>query len=171
MQSTTLDYFTLLWLRYVLSAESASRHVPRTFTSYGNLLEDPVTVLRKAATILEVSWPKMALPTVEKAIRASISPAYRHHKIAQKNLPSDHRCVYSAQRVFEIFKRWVRKEIHPSDTAELDNIKGIVDDVTSVLTDVIKDREAYISGLHQTLSWRITEPLRFVRRFQRKLMS
>ena len=51
-------FLLLHWLRYVLSAEASSRNIPRTFTRYNDLLDNPLTVLWESADALDVTWPR-----------------------------------------------------------------------------------------------------------------
>ena len=128
-----LMHLLLRWLRYALDAEAASRHVPRAFTRYEDLVEDPSAVLGQAAAALDVSWPKMSSPKTGEEIRAFLSPAHRHHEFTHDDLRSAPRCSQSVRRVFDILDRWADGDVRTEDTSELDRIKAIVDDVTAVL--------------------------------------
>ena len=72
----TLNYLTFLWLRYVLDAEVNSRSIPRTFTRYSDLLEDPLTLLDKAAVALDVSLPRISMLWRRRTISAHPSPLH-----------------------------------------------------------------------------------------------
>ena len=163
-------YLLLLWLRYVLTAEASSRNIPRTFTRYNDLRDNPLTVLRESADALDVSWPRISSPTVEKDICHSLSPTYRHYRATQEDLCTDAQCRQSIKLVFDIFNRWTQGDVRPSDAAELDRVKEIVDEVTSALVDVVSDRDAKIRAIRNTLSWRLTAPLRSAKALQKRIM-
>ena len=171
----TLNNLTFLWLRYVLDAEAYSRFVPRTFTRYSDLLEDPLTLLDKAAVALDVSLPRVSVLEAQNDIRAALSSSYRHHSVTKETLRSDPRCSRSTRQVYEILDRWVDTEIHPADTAELNRVKAIVDDATSSLVNLIaREKEngrENIAKFRNSRSWRVTAPLRVVSRAWKTIIS
>ena len=154
-------FLFLLWLRHVLDAEAASRHVQRAFTRYGDLLEDPSAVLGRAATTLGVCWPRISLPETENEIRAALSPDHRSHELSHNDLRSDPQCSQSVRRVFEILDRWADGDVRPEDMAELDRIKANIDEVTTPLAEGTIHREkTFTASFLNSSSWRITAPLR-----------
>ena len=157
-------FLFLLWLRHVLEAEAASRHVPRVFVRYDDLLEDPLAVLGRTATALGVSWPSISLPETENEIRAVLSPDHRSHELTRDDLSADPHCTQSVWRVFEILDRWADGDVRPEDTMELDRIKAMIDEVTTPLAEATIDREERLSAsFRNSSSWRITAPLRATR--------
>ena len=164
----SVNSLLLHWLRHVLDAEAASRHVPRVFTRYRDLIENPSAVLSQTATSLDVSWPKMSSPKTGEELRAFLSRTHRHHEFTHDDLRSDPLCTRSVRRVFEIFDRWADGDVRTEDSAELDRIKTIVDEVTAALADAIIATEA---PFRNSSSWRITAPLRAIIRLQRRFMA
>ena len=53
-------YGELLWLRYVLDSEAATRHRPRAFVSYANVLADWAAEAARLADTLHLTWPHPA---------------------------------------------------------------------------------------------------------------
>ena len=68
----------ILWLRYVLEAEAASRMVPRSVVSYAELLADPVMSVTTALAHLGVKIPRQSTD-VQRAIADFVDSADRHH--------------------------------------------------------------------------------------------
>ena len=161
-------FLFLLWLRHVLEAEAASRHVPRAFTRYGDLLENPSATLGRAAAVLDVSWPRTSLSETESEFRAALSPAHRSHELTRDDLRSDPHCTQSVWRVFEILDRWTDGDVRPEDMAELDRIKAIVDEVTKVLAEAEKRLS---SSFRNSSSWRITAPLRTAKHLLERVLG
>ena len=161
-------FLLLLWLRHVLEAEAASRHVLRAFTRYGDLLENPSAVLGRAAAVLDVSWPRTSLSETESEFRAALSPAHRSHELTRDDLRSDPHCTQSVWRVFAILDRWTDGDVRPEDMAELDRIKAIVDEVTKVLAAATINREERIRN---SSSWRITAPLRTAKHLLERVLG
>jgi len=70
----------MLWLRYLLDAERASRDLPRYFLTYDSLLADPVISLERLASALHFSWHRP--PSAAAAdLAAFLSPELRHHQV------------------------------------------------------------------------------------------
>ena len=57
----------LLWLRYMLDAENASRHLPRAVVTYDGLLADWSSTTSRLQLELGVSWPRHG-PLIDLAI-------------------------------------------------------------------------------------------------------
>lgn len=79
----------ILWLRYVLEAEAASRMVPRSVVSYAELLADPVKSVTTALAHLGVEIPHLSAD-VQRTIADFVDSADRHHSyIENKNGSTD----------------------------------------------------------------------------------
>ena len=68
-------YGELLWLRYVLDAEAATRGECRTFVSYEQVLQSPWTTADRVGERLEVTWPRQDRPTdpfVDSSLKRSV---------------------------------------------------------------------------------------------------
>jgi hypothetical protein len=80
-----IDRGGLLWLHYVLAAESATRGQPRVFLRYDDLLDDWRAEAARMAQTLNIDWPGLT-PAVEIEIDAFLKPARRHHAAAERDL-------------------------------------------------------------------------------------
>lgn len=58
-EAISIDHSTLLWLRYVLDAERASRNFARVFVEYDVLARDWRGEVEKMSRRLGLSWPKL----------------------------------------------------------------------------------------------------------------
>ncbi|MDH4656146.1 MULTISPECIES: hypothetical protein [unclassified Pseudomonas] len=63
---TTIEQGVALWLEHVINAERFTRNVPRVFTHYQDLLDDPAAMLQRIAKGLDIEWPSPADETAEK---------------------------------------------------------------------------------------------------------
>jgi len=70
--------FLLLWLRYMLAAERASRFLPRCFISYPALLADWQHEMARIGTALGITWPQ-----APKNVDQFLAPDLRHHHMAE----------------------------------------------------------------------------------------
>ncbi|QEY65417.1 hypothetical protein FXN65_26410 [Metapseudomonas lalkuanensis] len=76
----TIEQGVALWLEHVINAERFTRNVPRVFTHYQDLLDDPAAMLQRIAKGLKIEWPSPADETaakldkfVEKNLRHQLS--------------------------------------------------------------------------------------------------
>ena len=69
----------LLWLQHMLAAEKASRGSHRTFLTYSELLNDPLSAFKKIAFDLRLNWPK-PIESVQAGLRSFLAPELRHHQ-------------------------------------------------------------------------------------------
>ena len=152
-----LNHLLLSWLGHVLNAEASSRHVPRAFTRYGDLLADPSAALERAAVALDVSWPRIPSPKTEGELRAFLSTAHRHHEFTRDALLSDPRYPKSVGRAFEILDRWADGDARPADMPELDGIREAGDEAAAAVADAVAVAE---TPFRNSRSWRVTAPLR-----------
>ena len=75
----------LIWLRYVLDAEQATRNLPRAFCAYETLLSDWRGTLDQIARHAGLVWPRRSLDS-ELEIDGFLSAEVRHHTIAPHEL-------------------------------------------------------------------------------------
>src|SRR4051812_17161745 len=75
----------LLWLRYVLDAERATRGQPRTIVAYEDLLQDWRAVVGRTATELGLAWPRHSHGSA-LVIDRFLSQAHRHHAFTGSDL-------------------------------------------------------------------------------------
>jgi hypothetical protein len=68
----------LMWLRHVLDAELATRHITRSFVSYRDLLNDWKAVANRMSAELQVTWPSQSAAT-ETAVSGFLRPDLCHH--------------------------------------------------------------------------------------------
>lgn len=69
----------MLWADHNLSAEEASRQLPRVFLDYAALLDDPVASLTRLGEGLELSWP-VAPAAAAGDLAEFLSPKLRRHR-------------------------------------------------------------------------------------------
>lgn len=78
----------LLWLRHVLDAEAASRHLTRVIVSYENLLGDWKSTYLRISENLELK-SVLAIEKIEPDVEEFLSPQYRHHSYSSKKIALD----------------------------------------------------------------------------------
>ncbi len=75
----------LLWLRHVLDAEQASRHLPRAFCSYEELLLDWRRLMDRIGRQASLVWSRLSVDT-ELEITEFLSAEVRHQVVSDQDL-------------------------------------------------------------------------------------
>ncbi|WP_271409659.1 hypothetical protein [Pseudomonas sp. Q1-7] len=96
---TTIEQGVALWVEHVIHAERFTRGIPRVFTHYQDLLDDPIATLEKISRELEIEWPGSAEDLAEK-LQVFLEGSLRHQVSAGdqsfKELPEIVSRIYSA---------------------------------------------------------------------------
>lgn len=111
-------YSLLLWLRYSLEAEAATRGRNRATCMFDQLLGDWVALVARIGEELGISWPRQSAD-VRPEVDNFITPA-----LTTSSMSSDAVCdiIPWAREAFSIFKRWAELGEDPADYAYLDEI-------------------------------------------------
>ncbi|WP_089729148.1 DUF707 domain-containing protein [Candidatus Thiosymbion oneisti] len=126
----------LLWLRYVLEGESATRGLTRAFLSYDGLLRDWRSEMDQLADALGLVWPRSGA-VAETDIDRFLRKEHRHHAVAA-----------NAKEIMQQLSDWVRRtyaalgelEHDPDRRAaqqRLDAIRRELDRGTDILDQVM----------------------------------
>lgn len=123
----------ILWLRYVLDGEVASRTVPRTFVSYDHLLSDAGAVAARIGTAFDMIWPRASVKT-DSAIAGFLSKTHRHHVREPDIAPGTAGSLSSVEaEVYSIFKRWAQDGEASDDCPALDRSRANLDCAVALL--------------------------------------
>jgi hypothetical protein len=115
----------LIWLRYVLDSEFASRDLPRAFVTYDDLLNKWAPVMDKVRRDLAITWPRAPVQA-KPDIEAFLSPADRHHSESAASA-EDPRVPKWVRTTYSILRRWARQRERKADRAKLNRIRGEFD--------------------------------------------
>ncbi|MHA6718610.1 sulfotransferase family protein [Sphingomonas sp. RS6] len=118
----------LLWLRYVLEAERATRGMRRVHLSYQALLDDWQATVARVGDALGLDWP-IAPDAAAGEIDAYVSPSERHHVIAHA-APS----LPWVREVEALVTGWSAADEATGDTATLDDVYRMFDGATKGLS-------------------------------------
>jgi hypothetical protein len=169
----------LLWLKYMLEAERASRGHPRIVVSYESLLADWRKALSPLASCLGLELP-LSEPKISVRIDDFLSPSLRHFASATEIPPSTLWCSLAEEtyRAFIEHADNLPSVIFDKLYCRMEEISKLVapwaDQVQQLLQSKIKmqlelsrtaDRDILaneVVRLKSTVSWQITKPLRLV---------
>lgn len=113
----------MLWLRYVLDAEFASRDLPRVFLSYDQLLNDWRAALDRISRRLTLRFPR-SLDAAASDIEGFLRPDLRHHDADVQSPAVATRLADWVQETADVLC-----DASLSDTAELPTVRGHLDRV------------------------------------------
>jgi len=123
----------LLWLRYQLDAEQATRSQPRSFATYEGLLHDWKQVALRTARELRFRWPR-SVKLASDEIEAFLEASRRHH-------------VFDASELSRLDVSPVVREAHETLLAEASGSAGSI----GSRLDRCRDRLEVADGLYAEL--------------------
>ena len=151
----------LIWLRYMLEAESGSRNLRRAYSRYETLLSEPHAVMDRLGRDLDVSWPKRESVHAHAEIERFLSPELHHHQSDDAAFLTNPVLSRWLGKCFELFNRWSRGEVCETDVALLDRIRSAFDEATPLFSRYIADceqavaeRDGRIEGLSEAVAER-----------------
>lgn len=169
----------LLWLAYMLDAEFHTRGRQRVLVAYDQLLSDWRKTVDGIGNALDLAWP-VAVEEAARGIDAFLDPSLRHHA-GNTGLP-DHTACKLAMECFELLSA------PAPDAIKLDHLRARAAELADFVAPwsaqfydgktLIRDHQATIArlesgntllqeeifGIRNSLSWKITRPLRLVQR-------
>ena len=151
----------LIWLRYMLEAESGSRNLRRACLRYETLLSEPHAVMDRLGRDLDVSWPKRASVRAHAEIERFLSPGLHHHHSDDAAFLRNPVLSHWLGQCFELFNRWSHGEVCETDAALLDRIRSAFDEATPLFSryiaeceQAVAERDGRIEGLSETVAER-----------------
>lgn len=109
----------LLWLRYVLDAESGSRGKVRGFTSFERIMKDWMQEIVRLETALDLSFPQNMADAATK-VDCFLSPSLVNFPPKDRESSNDLPCL--VKQVYDIMEKWVDTGEDPADHAILDEV-------------------------------------------------
>jgi hypothetical protein len=147
-----------LWLRSVIEAEVQSRHCRRVWVSMAGMMADWPETVRRITETLGLDWP-MERYEASSEIGPLLKPRLCH------SVPSD---TYDATTLRFSVATWAAVE--HGLAGDEPAVRDAFDTIRGALHDLDRMYEPYLSALtdmRNSLSWRLTRPLRVLRRVAR----
>lgn len=139
----------LLWLRYTLDAEFATRDQPRIFTSYARLMQRRSAILGDLEQALGFRFAKRTAP-VHAAVEEFLEDGLRHFDSSAahqgtKALPGLSDWL---QDTFAIMENWAESGENHADRAQLDRIRAELDRAEKLFGGLVRDGRDVRRGLN-----------------------
>ena len=132
-----LDHALLLWVRYYLDAEVATRGKARGFVAYPALLDDWRQAIGSLHSTLSLPFDLGAVD--ENAIDQYLSRDLRHQSIPDETLFAEGDRIPLLADAFEVFSRWARgSNESAADYHRLDEARGHLDRIGPLLSGVVE---------------------------------
>jgi hypothetical protein len=150
------DAGLLLWLRHVIEAEAHSRHCARAWTSFDAVLHDPEAAIRQLARSLRLRWPAEPLQA-GTGLQLIARPEQRHWAATDNDAGMDR--LPLLRRVWQAARCGLRNEEAQA--------RGLFDECRAQLEEFDRYhecREHLLDRVYASRSWRLTAPLRLLRR-------
>ena len=146
----------ILWLRYILDAEAASRGRHRFITSFENLLQGWETIAASSQEKLNLVWPK-PIANVEIDVDKFLADDLRHHKQSRARALNSPLLPGWLRRTYEIIGGWTQAGEKPEDYPELDSIRSEFDVASAAFARVVRGERDKTAGVKQSLQQAQTE--------------
>ncbi|MER9327581.1 glycosyltransferase [Mesorhizobium sp. M0488] len=128
----TFGFSTLLWLRYALEAEHATRGKPRVFVSYEAMLENWRADIEKIANSLRLEWPQSISKKTHTTLSAHFSTDHQHHVASADLLDADPRVVEWVKQAYGALRGLEKDSEDATAMERLDAVRISFDTVTPV---------------------------------------
>ena len=147
------DHSTLLWLRYLLDAERASRNFPRAFVEYSALASDWRGEVERIAQRLDLAWPKRNTTSAAE-IDGFLHPI-RAADAAGRQVGD--RLALWADEVYQIHRAATLADIIDSErldviTAELDRAEMVYGPRLARTARVLEEERSRVAHLSATVT-------------------
>lgn len=125
----------LIWLRYVLEGERASRDLPRVFVSFDRLLSDWAAEVARIENGLDLRLPRRsALATAE--VESFLTPSMRHFTFADAD--RDHPELPWIRDIQDVLMTWARHGEDPGQRTVLDGICKKLDALVPLFDPLVR---------------------------------
>ena len=116
----------LLWLRHVLDAEQATRHLPRAVVAYNDLLGDWRGVVGAVAAKAGLHWARRS-DRSELEIDRFVAEALRHHVVNDSQLAAGADIVDWVKETYRLLRDFAKKPAAKDKFKRLDRIHAEFD--------------------------------------------
>ncbi|QTL02434.1 hypothetical protein J5J86_16755 [Aquabacter sp. L1I39] len=144
----------LIWLRNQLDAERTTRHLPRVFVNYDELIAGWRSTLSRIEHSLGITFPGQGAMAQAK-VDAFLDASLRHHRAPPADEPSDVVITQWAQEAFRILSG--EEAMTEEGRAALDRIREALDRATTAFAPLVALYQCQLADARQKLDARSAE--------------
>ena len=137
----------LLWLRHVLEAEFHSRHTPRCFVSYEQLLIDWRHCIDLVATKMGISWPQRA-DRSDADIDNFLTPELRRERVSHNEFINQAEVTPLVRETYDILTRMTANGEDKKSLKRLDLIRDRFNEAYEIFGPVLAAEELVSQQAH-----------------------
>ena len=146
----------LLWLRHVLEAESGSRHLPRSFVAYDQVLEDWHASARKIATDLQIVWPKSSDDTQLK-ISDFLTSELRNQPEVDDRIAGSSQLDHWVRETYQSLQQACERPLTPAEVERLDGIRRDFNEGSALYGPVVREHEKRVEALYADVKVKLAQ--------------
>lgn len=145
----------LLWLRHVLEAEVASRHLDRAFIRYEDMLQDWRSQMRRVGHELGVVWPRWSFES-EAEIADFLSSELRHHDSGAIAGSGGTKLDEWVRQVYTVVEGFAAGEPRSdASIALLDGVRNELDQASDIFGPIVREHELGAEKEYSTMKSRM----------------
>jgi hypothetical protein len=126
----------LLWLRHVLDAEAATRHLPRAWVKYDELLADWRDVIGRVGRKLDLGWLN-ATSEAQAEVDQFLSAELRHHATSEEELGRRPELSDWVKKTYAAINTLRDMEVEPAERVMLDHIRSSLNTASEAFSPLI----------------------------------
>lgn len=147
----------LIWLCHMLSAEFATRKMPRFLTTYDKVVNNGLSQITEMSKTFGVGTPNVSAST-RKKVKSFLSPSLKHFYAGADDIVEDKNIPHWVCTTHDIFERWSRDGEARADYGVLDRIRRELDKAAPIFAqvvgqqkDALNDRTRQLKTAHERL--------------------
>jgi hypothetical protein len=140
----------MVWLRYVLDSEHASRSMRRFITSFEQLLHGWEAVAQSAQEELGIVWPK-SIANAESDAANFLADDLQHHKQSQARAVTSELLPEWLRETYDILRRWTQGGESADDYPALDRIRAEFDVASTAFLRVVRTERQKVDEARRKL--------------------
>ncbi len=134
----------MIWLRHVVDADHATRHVPRSFVDYDSLLTDWREQVDRIAREIGITWPQ-PIPAIADEIDRFLSVRLRHHVASVGALDESKDVVSWVRRAYAAVRALARDGDHEAARRDLDQVRAEFDNACLALGELEREERSHVA--------------------------
>jgi hypothetical protein len=163
----------LLWLRSLIEAERYSRSCARVWVSYRQMIADWHDTVCRIASALGLAWPvgpDDAAHVIERILKPRLNHGQQSAAGLMNGLPAPSRQPPLAAQAWQAVEYGLTPD-EPAAKACFDTVGAILEDLDRMyepfMTGLERQHVEEVAAIRASTSWRITAPMRALRRWAR----
>lgn len=163
----------MLWLTHVLDAEMDSRGYPRVFVSYEQLMINWKNVALKIKEQLHLEFP-ISIEVATNDVETFLQKDLHHYKSSVAMLQEDELCQSEINQIYQALLKGKPEDIPIKNIFDSQCVKDYVIEMAEQQRMLTADVErlnsdidrlnSELEALYSSSSWRVTKPLRAVKK-------